>query len=152
MANVERSRKVDLLKKADEGQDMSKTVTQFRHQHNQKVAARRNMVTNTQAHNKHEISVKEERMRHFADMDREENRYNAMASVEKALYIERLEKEETARKNGKYRRELEQLIAERAKQKVYAGMPVTSENLSQLRLKPEQVEKLLLQEPSPKKY
>ena len=51
----------------------------------------------------------------MADRDREENKRNAIANVEKALFLEKLEKEEIAHKHNKYKKELEQLIAERAR-------------------------------------
>ena len=44
------------------------------------------------------------------------------------------------------------MIAERAKQRHFAGQPVTNETLKELRLNPEQIEKLLLQEPNTRKY
>ena len=72
------------------------------------------MISYTQLHNKQEISMKEEKMRHHAENDKAVGHHLAMANYEKAAFLEKLEKDEIARKNNKYKRDLECLIADRA--------------------------------------
>ena len=52
----------------------------------------------------------------------------------------------------KHRQDLESLIEERARQSQYGRMPVTNETLRQMQLQPQQMTKLMMQEPSPTKY
>ena len=44
------------------------------------------------------------------------------------------------------------MIAERAKQRHFAGQPISDQTLRELRLQPEQIEKLVMQEPNTRKY
>ena len=50
------------------------------------------------------------------------------------------------------RRELEKLIKNRAKQSRLDQQPLTKDSLRKMKLLPEQLEKLMLQMPSPQKY
>ena len=51
------------------------------------------MVTSTQMYNKNEITVKEDRMRQFASVDRQRAQHDAIANIENAAYLEKLERE-----------------------------------------------------------
>ena len=92
MEHVERQREINLRKKQDEGKDMNKTTREFREQFKQQTKATRNMITSTQMYNRNEITVKEDKMRQFASVDRKKAQHDAIANIEQAAYLEKLER------------------------------------------------------------
>ncbi len=60
------------------------------------------------------------------------------------MYLTKLENEEVLKKKMIHKRELDNLVNERALQRSYAEQPVTHDTLRQLRLHPQQLEKLML--------
>ena len=68
---------------------------------------KRSMVTETQSHNKNEFNLKLTQKRSSIDADRIESQKIARDNLEKAAFIEQLEREEAARKKNKHKYELE---------------------------------------------
>ena len=72
------------------------------------------MISETQGHNKNEFSLKLTQKRLSVDADRLQSQKIAQDNLEKAAFIDQLEKEEAARKKNQHKQELDKLINERA--------------------------------------
>ena len=107
MAHVERQREINLVKKQEEAEDVKMKVTEFQKMMKNKAASKRQAITTTQAHNKMEMTARGNFFRNNADSDRRQSMEAAAAQVQKAAYLEQLEKEEAVKKKHKHRKELE---------------------------------------------
>ena len=70
MAHVERQREINLVKKQEDFSDVNIAAREYREMVRQKNAAKRNAVTNTQNHNKMEMTARNDFFRNHADNDR----------------------------------------------------------------------------------
>ena len=102
------------------------------------------MITETQSHNKNEFNLKLNQKRNSVDADRLESQKIARENIEKAAFIDQLEREEVVRKKNQHKKELELLINERAQANMFKNAPVTEASMSGLRMLPEHAEKLML--------
>mmetsp|Transcript_6866 Transcript_6866/g.9463 ORF Transcript_6866/g.9463 Transcript_6866/m.9463 type:complete len:93 (-) Transcript_6866:1077-1355(-) len=70
MAHVENQRAINRVKKQEEFSDVKNKTKEFQQQLKQSTAAKRNMISSTQMHNKMEMTAREDTFRNTVDHDR----------------------------------------------------------------------------------
>ena len=107
MEHINRLKEDNLVKKNMDFLDVKKKTKEFLVQMKEKKYNKRAMITETQSHNKNEFNLKINQKRNSVDADRLESQKIARDNLEKAAFIEQLEREEAFRKKNQHKKELE---------------------------------------------
>ena len=116
MVHIENNKMINLQKKGLDGMEAMRRDLAHRSQMKNKIETKRAMFTDTAMHNMHTSNERNVKNKMEQENEKQQSFREVTDDVQQAAFIQKLEKREEQEKNLRHRKELEGLIAERARQ------------------------------------